>query len=121
MPAETMKGMKETGDSMAAPIVIPVYPSNIPQGGVERKRGRPKKIKPEDSNNNSSEQKNEDFKVPNPPQTPQEPEIKANEQNEKVEAEAVNNADTTQKAPEESIVNPEEKISQPTETIEKAE
>jgi len=31
------------------PIVIPVYPSGMPEGGVKRQRGRPKKIRQEDS------------------------------------------------------------------------
>lgn len=37
----------ETGQS---PIVIPVYPAGMPQGGVKRQRGRPKKIRPEEMN-----------------------------------------------------------------------
>lgn len=35
-----------------APIVIPVYPAGMPQGGVKRQRGRPKKVRPEDANEN---------------------------------------------------------------------
>lgn len=38
----------DNNDIISAPIVIPVYPAGIPEGGVKRQRGRPKKIKPED-------------------------------------------------------------------------
>ena len=33
---------------IGAPIVIPVYPAGMPEGGVKRQRGRPKKVRPED-------------------------------------------------------------------------
>ena len=36
-------------DSLSAPIMIPVYPAGMPEGGVKRQRGRPKKVKPEDN------------------------------------------------------------------------
>lgn len=40
----------------ASPIVIPVYPAGMPQGGVKRQRGRPKKVKSDEPNEAGNEQ-----------------------------------------------------------------
>ena len=53
---ENMNINAEMNPIGVSPIVIPVYPAGIPQGGVKRQRGRPKKIKPDDPNEGGNDQ-----------------------------------------------------------------